>query len=329
MSVRHMIVSLASLLPLLAGCSTSPTAAQDPKKEPKDQFAQDQVVEMPKPMPFEGERAMAYLKKLCDLGPRVSGGSGMIRQQELLKAHFEKFGAKVEFQSFEVRQHSQARPTRMANLIVTWFPDRERRLLLCGHYDTRPLADQESDRRNWTKPFLSANDGTSTTAFFMEWAHHISALDLKVGLDFVLFDGEEYIFEPGRDQYFLGSKHFAAEYRRRPPNHRYIAGVLLDLFAGQNAVYPVEGNSLFHAAALAEDIWRLAAALNVTSFKWVQGPTVDDDHLALNAVGIPTIDVIDFNYPHWHKLSDLPENCSADSMAKVSRVLSVWVQRVR
>jgi glutaminyl-peptide cyclotransferase len=41
------------------------------------------------------------------------------------------------------------------------------------------------------------------------------------------------------------------------------------------------------------------------------------------------VDIIDFDYPHWHKLSDLPEHCSSETMAKVSRVLSVWVQRVR
>lgn len=312
--------------PVLLGCSNSATVAQDTKK---DRFAQDQVIEMPNPIAFDGERAMSYLRKLCDIGPRISGSDGMLRQQEILKEHFEKFGGTVSFQRFEVRQHSRPRPTRMANLIVTWFPERERRILLCGHYDTRPLADQEPDRRNWTKPFLSANDGTSTVAWMMEWAHHVKSMDLKVGLDFVLFDGEEYIFEPGRDEYFLGSKHFAAEYRRRPPPHRYIAGVLLDLFAGKNAVFPVEGNSLFHAGRLAEEIWRLAAQLEVKAFKWVQGPTVDDDHLALNAVGIPTIDIIDFDYPHWHKLTDLPENCSPDSMAAVSRVLSVWLQQIK
>ncbi len=320
------LLLLLWIAPVLLGCSNSPTVAQDSKK---DQFAQDQVIEMPTPIAFDGERAMSYLRKLCEIGPRISGSEGMLKQHDLLKEHFEKHGASVSWQRFEVRQHSQPRPTRMVNLIVTWFPQRPRRILICGHYDTRPLADQEPDRRNWTKPFLSANDGTSTVAWMMEWAHHIKTMDLKIGLDFVLFDGEEYIFEPGRDEYFLGSKHFAMEYRRRPPAHRYIAGVLLDLFAGKDAVFPVEGNSLFHAGRLAEDIWGWAARLEVKAFKWVQGPTVDDDHLALNSVGIPTVDIIDFNYPHWHRLSDLPENCSADSMAAVSRVLSVWVQRIK
>ena len=50
-----------------------------------------------------------------------------------------------------------------------------------------------------------------------------------------------------------------------------------------------------------------------------------DDHLALNRVGIPTIDIIDFEYPFWHKADDLPENCSAESLADVGRVVMSWL----
>jgi len=54
-----------------------------------------------------------------------------------------------------------------------------------------------------------------------------------------------------------------------------------------------------------------------------------DDHLALNQVGIPCIDIIDFEYEHWHKLSDTPENCSGAQMAEVAKVITVWLQRVK
>jgi hypothetical protein len=54
-----------------------------------------------------------------------------------------------------------------------------------------------------------------------------------------------------------------------------------------------------------------------------------DDHLALLDAGIPAIDIIDFEYRHWHRLTDTPENCSAASLEQVSRVVSVWLQRVK
>ncbi len=333
MAVRILPIVLACLLPFAAGCNSSETAAQDrddtKKKKQRDEFAQDQVVDLPKPAAFDTARAMKYLRDLCAIGPRLSGSEGMRKQQDLLKEHFEKPVSKVTLQKFEATQRSQGRATPMANLIVTWHPDRDKRVLLCSHYDTRPIADQERDRRNWTKPFISANDGTSGVAWLMELGNHMKDLTLNVGVDFVFFDGEEFIFEPGRDEYFFGSKHFADEYRREKPKHRYVAGVLLDLFAGANASYPLEGNSMYWAGAVVEDIWKVADRLGVKSFRNQAGNPVEDDHLALNNAGIPTADIIDFEYPHWHRLSDTPEQVSEESMANVAKVLSVWVQKVK
>jgi hypothetical protein len=54
-----------------------------------------------------------------------------------------------------------------------------------------------------------------------------------------------------------------------------------------------------------------------------------DDHIALNRGGIPAIDIIDFSYPHWHRLTDVPRNCSAETLAQVAKVVSVWAQRAK
>jgi len=331
--MRLLFIAVAlTLAPLLAGCGQSESAAQDrggDKKKPRDEFAQDQVKEQPKMAAFDGQRALGYLRDICRIGPRISGSEGMRKQQELLKAHFEKHGATVTFQRFEARQGSRKDPTPMANMVITWHPERERRILICGHYDTRPIADQEPDRRDWTRSFISANDGASSAAWMMEMAHHIKELDLNVGLDFVLFDGEEYIFESGRDKYFFGSEYFASDYKKSPRKYQYRAGVLLDLFAGKNAKYPIEQNSSFLAGGVVEEIWKTAAELGVSSFQNNRGPNLEDDHLALNNAGIPTVDIVDFGYMHWHRLTDLPEMCSADSMENVAKVLTVWLQRAK
>jgi hypothetical protein len=284
-----------------------------------------------RPPAFDSARALGYLRQLCQIGPRVSGTDGMRRQQKLVDDHFTKLGAKVTWQKFTARQTSRPEPVAMANLVVTWHPDRDRRVLFCSHYDSRPIADQEPDRRDWYKPFVGANDGTSGVAWLMELGHHVKAMPLAVGVDFALFDGEEYVFDPrqGVDKYFFGSEHFAADYSKNRPRHRYAAGVLLDLFAGAGAKYPVEQHSYFRAGAVADSIWKVAQELNEPSFQQRVGTAVLDDHLALNAVGIPTVDIIDFDYPHWHRLSDTPENCSGESMARVARVLTVWLQRFK
>src|SRR5438477_6273662 len=120
------------------------TNAEPPGKKPRDQFAGDRAAApLPKPAPFDGQRALGYIKDLCALGQRVSGSDAMKKQQELLKAHFEKHGGKVELQRFTARQVSRPQPVEMANVIVAWHPDKARRVLICSHYDTRPRADQE------------------------------------------------------------------------------------------------------------------------------------------------------------------------------------------
>jgi hypothetical protein len=335
---RRMWWMLAALLAVGGGLvvftrpwesSAQPTNSQRPR------FAEDR--DAGKPSAFDKERAFGYLKQICDLGPRVSATPEMARQQELLKNHFEKHGAKVELQAFSTRQRSQPRPITMTNLIARWHPERQRRIILCAHYDTRPIADQEPDPRNWRKPFLAANDGGAGPALLMELAHHMKNLELSLGVDFVLFDGEEYIFdnraeELGGDVYFLGSDHFARQYeeaQRRRQGPKYVAAVLVDLFAGKNPRFPMEGHSAVQAGFLVEQVWGIAAELKATAFVDQLGSSVRDDHLALNRVGIPAIDIIDFDYPHWHRLSDVPANCSAESMEQVARVVTVWMQRMK
>jgi glutaminyl-peptide cyclotransferase len=276
---------------------------------------------------IDQDRTMQYLRALCRIGPRISGSTGMVRQQEVLQQHFENLGAAVERQVFVAKQRRQP-PVEMTNLVVTWHPDRERRVLLCSHYDTRPIADQEPSRADWTRPFVSANDGGSGVALLMELAHHVREIDCRVGVDFALFDGEEYIFNPRTDRYFFGSEHFARTYLEQPPRHRYLGGVLFDMIGGAQASFPVEPNSWFLASELTREIWSIAQEQNCGLFQLYLGQhMVDDDHLALNHAGIPTIDIIDFDYEHWHKLSDVPDNCSAAPMAQVARVVGCWIGR--
>jgi len=283
---------------------------------------------------FDADRSMKYLKQLCDIGPRISDSEGMKKQQEIIEKHFKDLGATVTRQEFKARQASRKADTEMVNYIISWNPDKERRIIICSHYDTRPIADQEANKANWNKPFVSANDGTSGVAFMMELAHHMKDLKTEFGVDFVLFDGEEYVFETtpfGGDKYFFGSEYFAEQYAKTKGKRkfRYDAAILLDLFGGKDAVLKVEINSYTSAPKLVDQIWDVAKAIGAKSFKYEPGPEVQDDHLALNQVGIPAIDIIDFKYPHWHKLTDTPDKVSGTQMAEVSKVITVWLQKIK
>src|SRR5207302_4382349 len=113
-------------------------------------------------------------------------------------------------QTFMAKQNSVKGQVEMTNIIVSFQPEKKRRVILCSHYDTRPIADQEPDPRDWRKPFVSANDGGSGVALLMELGNHMKDLKTNVGVDFVLFDGEEFVFNR-QDEYFFGSKHFGQE----------------------------------------------------------------------------------------------------------------------
>jgi hypothetical protein len=311
----------------------SPARADDPPK--KTEFATGGAGGKAADIKFDGDRALKYLKELCDIGPRVSGTPGMKKQQELIEAHFKKLGATVTRQEFKARQRSQKADTDFVNLVVSWNPDGERRVLLCAHYDTRPIADQEANRANWTKPFVSANDGAAGVAMLMEMGNHMKDVKSEFGVDFVFFDGEEFVFETDRlgggDRYFIGSEHFADDYAKSKGKrkYRYDAGVLFDLCHGKGASLRVEMYSFEAAKPLVDQIWGVAKDIGAKSFKYERGYEVQDDHLALNRAGIPTVDVIDFDYAHWHKLSDTPDKVDPAQLTEVAKVIATWLQRIK
>ena len=312
---------------------TEPAEPADPPK--KTEFATGNDAPKGAEIKFDAERSLKYVKLLCDLGPRVSGTEAMKKQQLLLEKHFKDLGATVTRQEFKARQASRRAETEMTNLVISWHPDKARRVILCSHYDTRPIADQERERGNWNKPFVSANDGTSGAAMMMELAHHMKDLKTEVGVDFVLFDGEEYIFETqatgGNDRYFIGSEYFAEDYAKtkNTRKHQYAAAVLMDLCHAKDAKLRVEQYSYTAAPELVDQIWTLAGKLGAKSFRYERGYEVQDDHLALNRVGIPAVDLIDFDYPHWHKLTDTADKVSGDQMAEVAKVMAAWFTRIK
>jgi hypothetical protein len=278
-------------------------------------------------IPFDGRAAMADLERLCELGPRPSGSEAMKKQQTLLTEHFQALGAKVSRQSFRVRHPQDGSAVEMTNLVVEWFPEAQERYLLCAHYDTRPFPDRDAARPKGV--FVGANDGASGTALLMELGRHMAGLKGRRGIDFVFFDGEELVFDEKRDPYFLGSTHFADSIRVAPPGHyRYRAGLLLDMVGDANLRVYKEPLSLRYARFIVDDVWGAAARLGVREFDHRQyAVDVRDDHVPLNErARIPTADVIDFDYPHWHTEGDVPDKCSAGSLEKVGRVVYEWLR---
>lgn len=277
-------------------------------------------------IPFNGARAYEYLRQICALGPRRSGSPGMQAQQRLLTEHFTRLGAQVELQRFDYRHPLDGSQVPMANLIVHWHPQSKDRVLLCTHYDTLPFPLR--DPRNPRGRFIGANDGGSGTALLMELGHEMPRLAAGFGVDFVFFDAEEFIFHE-QGQYFVGSEHFARQYAATNPPYRYRWGILLDMVADADLEIFQERYSANwpDTRPLVDDLWATARRLGVREFIFKQKYEVRDDHLPLHDLaGIPTCDLIDFDYPTWHTEDDNLERCSALSLAKVGWVLLEWLK---
>lgn len=258
----------------------------------------------------------------------------MIEQQQLLQAHFEKLGARVLWQSFQHRHPQTGGPVEVKNLIVQWHPDRMDRVLLCSHYDTRPFPDR--DPKNRRGLFVGANDGASSTAALMELGHAIKESKISIGVDFVFFDAEELVFAEQNGEYFIGSTYFAQQYAAEPPSHRYRAGILLDMIGDKDLQLYYDEASFKFAPQLAREVWDIARALGIKEFSPRVVHSIRDDHLPLNEIArIPTIDLIDFDYPtaasrtrsYWHTMADTPDKCSGDSITKVLAVVLEWLKR--
>jgi len=306
--------------------------AQSPRS-PAEVAQQEKI-----PAPFSASRAEQYLAEIVAIGPRQSGSTGMAKQQQLLLAFFSKQGGAAELQKFPARDPLTGKTLELANLIVRFRPQATKRYLLCAHYDTRPYPDE--DKKNPRGLFVGANDGGSGVAALMEMSHHLSTLPESIGVDFVLFDGEELVYDSQRDPYFLGSTHFARTYAQQQQElsgafKPYEAGVLLDMIGDRELQIFYEQNSWNYARKVTLEIWGTAERLGIRAFQPRIRHTVRDDHLPLNEIArIPTTDLIDFDYPrpgfrqqsYWHTTADTIDKCSGHSLVSVIYVLHTWLK---
>lgn len=272
---------------------------------------------------FDSERAFAILNQVVSFGPRNPNSAG--HQACLTWLHKELAGLadSVRIQEFNHRGYN-GELLRLRNVIASFRPDEASRILLCTHWDTRPRADRDSDPARRNEPMIGANDGASGVAVLLELARLFRNTPPAVGVDIVLFDGEDYGLEGDTPNYLLGSRHFSTT---KPAEYIPRFGILLDMIGDAQLEIPREGHSMNFAPDIVELVWETAARLGYRQFAdWIDEP-ITDDHLPLNAVGIKTIDLIDFSYPdashrYWHTHDDTPDKCSAESLGAVGSVVA-------
>ena len=311
---------------LAAGCSQQ---GQNQQAKSPPATTPPTVTNQPLPIPvFSGERAFSYLLKQTSFGPRNPNSKGHAACRSYLSETLRGFADQVRLQEFTAEGYEGV-TLRLTNIVASFRPEAKTRVLLCAHWDTRPMADRDENKERRNEPILGANDAASGVAVLLEVASLLHTTPPPVGVDIVLFDGEDYGKELDHARYLMGSRHFA---RTKPPEYVPRFGILLDMVGDTYLELPQELHSVKFAPDIVSLVWSTAQELGVMQFVHERGEEILDDHVPLNEAGIKTIDIIDFNYPDqthrfWHTHQDTPEHCSGESLAAVGTVVTHVVYR--
>ena len=258
---------------------------------------------------FDADSAYRYVQEQVDFGSRVPGTAAHVKTAIYLQHKL------VQFCDTAFTQHGSMPTGRGANVAIKNIigsinPQQTKRVLLCAHWDTRPMADQ--DKEMPTTPADGANDGASGVGILLEIARQLQIQRPDAGVDIVLFDAEDMGDSRGAfTTWCLGSQYWS----KIPHKPNYVArfGILLDMVGAANATFAIEGNSWKYAQPYVKKVWNTALSLgHANHFVNYRGGEILDDHFFINTIrGIPTLDIIQYDAAsvagfgdYWHTHDD-------------------------
>ncbi|WP_282918712.1 M28 family peptidase, partial [Porphyromonas macacae] len=222
----------------------------------------------------------------------------------------------------------------ITNIIGSFNPEREDRILLLAHWDTRPIADYDPNESLRNKPILGADDGGSGVAVLLEVARQLQMANTSLGIDFLFADAEDYGVSNDEDSWCLGSTYWS----KNPhiPNYKADLGILLDMVGAKEAKFRWETFSKIHAPYLLTTIWDIASRLGYSHlFIQADGAALTDDHVpVIKNLGIPTINIVNYDPNrlngfggHWHTHKDDLENIDPAVLQAVGHTLMTFLKQ--
>jgi glutaminyl-peptide cyclotransferase len=289
---------------------------------------------------FLKDSAYAFVAEQVAFGPRVPNTEAHRLAGDWLIQELNRHGAEVTVQAGRVKAYDGTW-LNIRNIIGSYRPEAQERILLYAHWDTRPFADKDSVRTR--EPILGANDGGSGVGVLLEIARLLKSQPARVGVDIIFFDAEDY-GRPEWDrlsadaqsyrEWCLGSQFWAQQPHRFGYRAKY--GILLDMVGGKNAVFNKEGTSMEYAPHVVEKIWTAARGLGYGQLfqNEVTPQTVDDNLFVSELAGIPSANIVHYElqvramgygaFHHTHQ--DNMDIIDPATLEAVGRVLAdvVW-----
>jgi len=276
---------------------------------------------------FNGQKAMRHLEYQCSFGERFPGSIAHDQFADSLKIFLDNLAEVNLVYKDSVLNPLTKEIVEITNFHVRFNPRASNRIMFLAHWDTREFADKDSefDLDSNRLSLLGANDGASGVAVLMTLAEMLSENPpVNIGVDLLFLDAEDMGTYGDSDTWAIGAKVFSQHLRKPFPKY----AICLDMVGDKNQEFLIEQFSYIYAGDVVNKVWSLAHELGFYQFKNQLGSQIIDDHYVLfKNTGIPSIDIIDFDYPYWHTTEDTPDKCSAKSLEAVGTVISTLIYR--
>ena len=268
---------------------------------------------------FNANRAMQYVKEIVALGPRPIGSENHKKVENYILAHLK--GDEVEQDSFDV--HPTEGTFTVRNIIAKFPGTRDGIIVIASHYDTNwPL-------RNTS--YIGANDGASSSALLLEIANQLRGKTLNGYSVWLLWDdAEESMKLPWDDPESLyGVRHLAEKWQSDGTLKKIKAFILEDMIGDADLNIEHDANS---TPWLEDIILKAATQLGYQSHFFARTMGVTDDHMPFVQRGVPSADLIDFDYGYndvfHHTIDDTVDKLSPNSLEIVGTVTLETVSMV-
>ena len=270
---------------------------------------------------FDGERAYDRLLDQVGYGPRLPDSEATSKTRELILKTLSSAGFSTGTQDFRAASPLYGREFAGQNLYGVYPAGSKVKYLISAHYDCRPRADNDPDPASRSLPVPGANDGASGVAILLELARNVPSLKLSHGVALAFFDLEDHGITA--ETFCHGSRFMALHL---PKSLEFELGINLDMVGDADLKVKMEGYSYQKCRKPTLDLWQKGNALYPDVFLLEQGPSIYDDHMPFIGQGKQFIDVIDFDYSHWHTTNDTADKCSPQSLEIIGHTVLEFIK---
>lgn len=278
---------------------------------------------------ISADSAYRFVAEQLDFGFRAPGTKGHDQCAKYLESQMRRWCDTVIVQNFTATLWDGS-TFRGHNIIASFSPEKDNRVLLGAHWDSRLWADHDSDAANHHKPIMGANDGASGVGALMEMARAMATQRPEAGVDIIFFDMEDQGIPEWADIYkdntwCLGSQFWANNPHR--PFYRASYGILFDMVGTRNLRFTKEEISRTYASGITDRIFKCAEALGYGNIFVNQNTdAILDDHMYVNQIiRIPMVDLVQNTpgcsfFPYWHTVEDNLDCIDAESLKTTATV---------